>query len=91
MSRSDAFLCVNGFLTTEMDARAISSALELGLIDALHGQSGAALADLSARLGINSVGLGLLVDLLEVNKVVARTADRVALTSEFEAALQYRN
>ena len=37
--RTYDFLCVDDFLATELDARAIKSAFELGIVDALVGQA----------------------------------------------------
>ena len=85
------FLCVNAFLSTEMDARAIKSAIELGILDALRSNGATSLSALSVERRVNSTGLRLLVDMLEVNGVVARTGDLIELTSEFRAALQFRD
>jgi hypothetical protein len=49
------FLSVNRFLFTEMDARAIKSAIELGLIDLLSSNGPSALQAFSAERGINPV------------------------------------
>ena len=71
------FLCVNGFLSTEMDARAIRSAMDLGVLDVLSAEGATSLSKLSAGRHVNHVGLKLLVDQLEVNCVVARTDDLI--------------
>ena len=84
------FLSVNAFLGTEMDARAIKSAMELGIIDALNGGAASQQA-LVAEQRASPVGLRLLLDLLEVNGVIERTRDRVELTSRFKAALRFRD
>jgi SAM-dependent methyltransferase len=85
------FLCVNAFLGTELDARAIKTAMELGLVDALHANGSTSLAALSSEYRINPVGLRLLTDLLEVNGVVARRGEEIALTPQFRAALRFRD
>jgi SAM-dependent methyltransferase len=85
------FLCVNGFLSTEMDARAIRSAMELGVLDALSAGAPPSLATLSAECRINPTGLRLLIDMLEANGVVARTGDSIAITPGFRAALRFRD
>jgi SAM-dependent methyltransferase len=85
------FLGVNAFLRTEMDARAIRSAMELGILDALDAKGARSLSTLSAEHRVNPRGLRLLVDMLEVNRVVARTGDLVALTPEFRAILPFRD
>lgn len=85
------FLCVNAFLSTEMDARAIKSAVELGIVDSLSVGGGISLRALAAELRINLVGLRLLIDMLESNGVVARTGDLIELTPAFRAAFQFRD
>jgi SAM-dependent methyltransferase len=85
------FLCVSAFLSTEMDARAIKSAMELGVVDALSGDGAVSLPVLAAEGRINPVGLRVLIDLLEVNGVVARTGDLIELTPAFRSALRFRD
>jgi SAM-dependent methyltransferase len=85
------FVCVNAFLSTEMDARAIKSALDLGLIDTLNTGGAMSSAEFAAKNRISPVGVGLLIDLLEVNGVVAREGDLVALAPAFQAALRFRD
>jgi SAM-dependent methyltransferase len=86
------FLCVYAFLKTEMDARAISSAMELGIIDKLNAGHAISLPHLAADRRIHPLGLSLLIDLLEVNSVVERDADGlVALTPAFREALEFRD
>ena len=74
-----------------MDARAIKSAMELGLIDALSAHGPTALHTLTAERRTNPVGLQLLVDMLEANGVVARNGELVQLTAPFSAALRFRD
>ncbi|HEX4410175.1 MAG TPA: methyltransferase [Xanthobacteraceae bacterium] len=85
------FLSVNDFLGTEMDARAIRSAMDLGILDALSGNGAMSLPTLAAERRINPIGLRLLIDLLEVNGVVARSGDGVELTPAFRAAFRFRD
>ena len=84
------FLSVNQFLATEMDARAVKSAMELGLIDDLCGGP-IVLGSLAAQRAINPVGLWLLIEMLEANGVIARTGDLVELTAQFVVALRFRD
>jgi hypothetical protein len=84
------FLRLNAFLGTEIDARAIMSALELGVIDALSAEPRSFEA-LAEHRKVNPVGLRLLLDLLEVNNVVARREGVLELTPDFKAALRYRD
>lgn len=85
------FLSVNAFLDTEMDARAIRSAIELGILDKLCVDQAISLPSLAAERRISPAGLGLLVDLLEANNVIARTGELIALTPAFREALQFRD
>jgi SAM-dependent methyltransferase len=90
-SASYDFLCVDDFLQTELDARAIRSAFETGLIDALvaHGPlSGAALA---AKTRMVPAGFRLLTGLLAVNNVIRPERDQLALTPAFVRALGFRD
>jgi SAM-dependent methyltransferase len=57
----------------------------------LNTDGATSLPALAAERRINPVGLLLLIDLLEINGVVARTGDRVELTPAFRAALQFRD
>jgi SAM-dependent methyltransferase len=84
------FLCANAFLSTEIDARAIKSAMDLGVLDALEVDA-ASLSQISVERQVNLRGLQLLVDMLETNGVVVRIGDRIALTSEFRKALRFRD
>jgi SAM-dependent methyltransferase len=84
------FLSIGAFLGTEMDARAIKSALDLGIIDVLCGGA-ATLPALLAAKRVPAAGLQLLTDLLEVNGVVARTGDLLELTPTFRTALKFRD
>ena len=85
------FLSINQFLTTEMDARAIKSAMEIGLVEALSNHGATALSALSGGRGINPVGLRLLADMLEANGVIARNGELIELTPGFVAALRFRD
>jgi SAM-dependent methyltransferase len=85
------FLCINGFLGTEMDARAIKSAMELGIFDALQANDEIPIQTLGASLKINAAGLSLLLEMLEANDVISRRANVVALTERFRTALQFRD
>jgi SAM-dependent methyltransferase len=89
--RSYDFLCVDDFLQTELDARAIHSAFETGILDALAAQGPLCVAALAARSRMDPVGLRLLVGMLEVNGVVRREGDQVALSAAFRHALEFRD
>ena len=83
------FLCVNCFLGTELDARAIKSAFELGVLDNLETAGTLSMAELAAAADLEPTIMRLLLDMLEVNDVVARTGDLVMLTAGFKAALRF--
>src|SRR6266699_965362 len=85
------FLCVDDFLQTELDARAIRSAFETGVMDALVAHGPLSVSALAAKSRMDSVGFRLLTGLLEVNGVVRRERDQVALTPAFVAALRFRD
>jgi SAM-dependent methyltransferase len=85
------FLCVDDFLQTELDARAIRTAFETGILDALVAHGPLRRDALAARSRMDPVGLGLLTGLLEVNGVIRRDGDEVSLTPAFMQALEFRD
>jgi SAM-dependent methyltransferase len=85
------FLCVDDFLLTELDARAIRSAFETGIMDALVAQGLMSLPALAAKSRMDPAGFHLLTGLLEVNNVVRRKGDQLALTPAFVRALGFRD
>jgi SAM-dependent methyltransferase len=85
------FLCVDEFLQTELDARAIRSAFETGIMDALVAEGPLSLPALAAKSRMDPAGFRLLTGLLEINNVVRRESDQVALTPAFVRALGFRD
>ena len=85
------YLCVDEFIADVAGARALTSALELGLIDHLLAHQPCAESDLAGRARLDARGLGLLLGLLRENRVVERDAAGVRLTPTFSAALCYRD
>ena len=85
------YLCINDFLSTEMHARALSSSLDLGLIDRLLREGAQDQQHLMEACGLNPVGFHLLIDLLEANGVVEHSEEQVALRPAFLAALEFRD
>jgi SAM-dependent methyltransferase len=85
------FLCVDDFLQTELDARAIRSAFETGIMAALIAQGAMPASALAAKSRMDTVGFRLLTGLLEVNDVVRRAGDQLALTPAFMRALEFRD
>lgn len=84
------FLCVSKYLGTEMDARAVKSALELGVLDALTARP-VSFRELRRQCNLNALGLRLLAEMLEANGVVERNGELIALTPAFRSALQFRD
>jgi len=87
-----AYLRVDDYLESLVGARALASALELGLIDALIGGAGAPRA-LGAALGLGERALALLTGLLCATGVLQAPGDtgQVALTPGFRADLAFRD
>jgi SAM-dependent methyltransferase len=85
------FLCVDDFLQTELDARAIRSAWETGIMPALIAEGAVPVSVLAAKSRMDPAGLRLLTGLLEVNNVIRCERDQVALTPAFRRALAFRD
>jgi len=85
------FLCVDDFLRTLVDARALASALELGLIDSLLGRGPMTRGALSEGMQMEPRGFDLLLGLLTANRVLTEAGGKVRLTPDFTQALQYRD
>jgi len=90
---SDAleFLCVDEFIRTLVDARALKTAFELGLVDHLLQQQPCRVDVLGKALGTDQVGLRFLLDLLAANHVIEEVGATVRLHRRFENALRYRD
>lgn len=85
------YLCIDAFIRDVVSARALASALELGIIDRLLQGQPCTLADLGERAKLDGRGLRLLLGMLRANRVVAEDGGQVTLTAAFAAALQYRD
>ena len=85
------FLAVDRFISSMVDARALKTALELGLIDRLLAQRSGSVEALGRALGVDAPGLRLLLDLLAANGVVEERAGDVRLGKGFLDALLYRD
>ncbi|HUJ88281.1 MAG TPA: methyltransferase [Burkholderiales bacterium] len=85
------FLVVDEFLRTLIDARALKTAFELGLVERLlehrHGSAEA----LGRAVGVDSPGLRFLLDLLCANGVTEERDGDVRLSRRFLGALRYRD
>jgi SAM-dependent methyltransferase len=82
---------VDEFLKSAVAARAIASALELGVIDYLYGRSDVERQSLGGALRIDPGGLGLLCDLLSAAGVCEVEQGRLRLSEPFRRALKYRD
>lgn len=90
-SQAFGYLCVDSFMKTVVDARALATAFELRLIDYLRENPASNLDGLQKRFEGNSRGLQLLINLLRANRVIAVDNGKVKLSPEFQKALQYRD
>lgn len=85
------FLCVDAFLRDMVSARALASALETGLIDALAEGPRHPEQELASRLQMEPRGLSFLTDVLRASGVLATNDGAVALSPAFQRALAYRD
>jgi SAM-dependent methyltransferase len=85
------FLVVDEFIGTMVDARALKTAFELGLLDRLIEQRSGSIEALGRALGVDAPGLRLLLDLLGANRVVEERGGDVRLGRRFLEALRYRD
>jgi SAM-dependent methyltransferase len=85
------FLIVDEFLRTLVDARALKTAFELRLVDALIERGAASTAWLGHAAGVDEKGLGFLLALLEANGVIEKRRTDVTLSARFTRALRYRD
>lgn len=85
------FLIVDRFIGTMVDARALKTAFELGLVDRLLEQRSGSIEALGRALGVDAPGLRLLLDLLAANGVVEERGGDVRLGRRFLDALRYRD
>lgn len=85
------YLCVDDFLRTIVDARALKTAFELKLIDHLVSKPDTTLAELTRAFSGDGRGVAFLVKLLAANGVIEEGEDRIALSGGFRAALRYRD
>jgi SAM-dependent methyltransferase len=85
------FLIVDEFLRGFVDARALKTAFELGLIDRLIDHGSGSVSALAPVLGIDRQGLRFLLDLLTAGGVVQESRGDVRLTRRFQTALRYRD
>jgi len=85
------YLCVEHFMKTLVDARALASAFELGLIDYWVQNPHARLDDLKRDIRSDERGLGFLLDLLTANDVIEESNGEIKLTQSFIRVLKFRD
>jgi SAM-dependent methyltransferase len=85
------FLVVDEFISTMVDARALKTAFELGLVDRLLEQRSGSVEALGRALGVDAPGLRLVLDLLGTSGVVEERGGDVRLGKRFLDALRYRD
>lgn len=91
MEKELGYLCVDGFIKGMVDARVLTTAFEIGLIDALLQKRPAPPEALARDIRCPKNGLDMLLELLATNNVIARTNGTIRLTAEFKEALDYRD
>jgi len=85
------FVCADGFIGNLVEAQALKTAFDLGLIDQLRQNGSCPLAGIQKGWRGDRTGLTLLLDLLTGNQVIARSGDEIRLTHPFLDALRFRD
>ncbi|MGH8686524.1 MAG: methyltransferase [Burkholderiales bacterium] len=85
------FLVVDEFVKTLVDARALKTAFELGLVERLLEHRRGSVEALGRAIGADAAGLRFLLDLLTANGVVEERGGDVRLSRRFLEALRYRD
>ena len=85
------FLCVDEFIRTLVDARALKTAFELGLVDYLLEHRSSGFEALARAIRVDRTGLRFLLDLLGANHVVEERDGKARLSRRFALALRYRD
>lgn len=85
------FLAVDAFIRTLVDARALKTAFELGLVDRLIEHRSGSVEALGRAVGADPQGLRFLLDMLAANGVVEERGGDVRLSRRFLDALRFRD
>jgi len=85
------FLCVDSFMKTVVDARALATAFELRLIDYLGENQPSTVDDLKGGFPGDGRGLQLLLDLLMASQVIEESNGKISLSRVFVEALRFRD
>lgn len=86
-----AYLCVDEFMRDVVGARALQSALELGLIDVFLRSEAVDQRSIATRLRLEPRALELLLGMLQANGVIEQHDGAAVLSGRFLAALEYRD
>jgi SAM-dependent methyltransferase len=87
----NAYLCVDSFIKTLFDARALATAFETGLVDFMLQTGRVEVDSLATRWSTDRQAMRLLVALLVANRVVEERDGQITLTEGFLEALQFRD
>lgn len=85
------YLCVDEFMRDAVSARALKSAIELGLVDLLADRAMCSALELGARAKVDQRGLLLLAGLLRASGVIDEAGNGFRLSGPFCAALRFRD
>ena len=85
------YLCADDFMKTLVDARALATAFELGLIDYVFQNPRVHLDALNDALRTDKRGMRFLVDLLIASHVMEEKNGEIVLTQSFIRALKFRD
>ncbi len=85
------YLCVDDFMGDAVSARALQSALEIGLIDHCLRDPSADFRSAAAACGIDARAMQLLLGMLQANGVLEQRDARLVLSERFTSALDYRD
>jgi hypothetical protein len=86
-----AYLCVDEFMRDVVGARALQSALELGLIDVFLRSEAVDQCSLASDMRLEPRALELLLGMLQANGVIEQNDGSAVLSQRFLAALEYRD
>jgi SAM-dependent methyltransferase len=84
-------LCVDSFIKTLFDARALATAFEIGLVDFMLQTGRVEVESLATRWSTGRQAMRLLVALLVANRVLVEHDGQIKFTEEFLNALRFRD
>ncbi|MBT7952240.1 MAG: methyltransferase domain-containing protein [Gammaproteobacteria bacterium] len=90
-SKNNDYLCVDSYLTDFLQTQLLKSSFEIGIIDLLVQETQISLQQLCDKLSIDREGAGLIIDLLEQNRILEKNELEISITTEFLEALKYRD